>query len=281
MKTILVPTDFSKNALNALKYAVKLADSAGAKLIVFHCSHQPANVLMEATTPSARELLIKEDIAEKKAALADHVGKAMKMIETGLKPKLLVESNPFVVENILEVSSKNRVSLIVMGTHGATGLEKVLFGSNTSELISKSDIPVLAIPDRFRFREIKKIVFATDLQDFTGELKRIMPFGKALDVPVEVLYMDYGPGITQDRLDKARKLVSRNGYERVKITVKPATIEIPLINQLNESVQAMRPGWLVMFTRERSFWDKIFHKSKTEKMAYDLKYPLLSFRKNA
>ncbi len=280
MKTILVPTDLSNNALNALKYALKLAEAGSSRLIVFHCSNQSPAILMEATTPSARELMVKDDIKTKKIALSKHVEKALKLTASDIQPRLIVESNPFVVENVLEVAQRSKVSLIVMGTHGASGMEKVLFGSNTTELISKSEIPVLAIPEKYRFKEVKKILFATDLADFPNELKKVIPFSKATGAAVNVLYMDYGPHITGDKLVNAMKFSSRKGYENVKIILKPATIEVPLFNQLSDAIATLKPGWVVMFTKERSFWDKIFRKSKTEKLAYELKYPLLSFRKN-
>jgi len=282
MKTILVPSDFSKNSSTALRYALLLEGQFGGKIILFHCSHIPANVLIEATTPTAQELVTRNDIAEKTGRLQQQLDNACKQagLDVPRSTKLLVESNPFVVENILEVAERLKVNLIVMGTHGATGVQKFFFGSNTSGLISKSTLPVLAIPGLYRYRPVNRIVFATDLHDFKNELKRVLPFAKATCADLNILYLDYGPGITGTHFEEAGKQLSKISYKNISLVKRKASIEIPLLVQLNTEVKKLKPSWVVMFTKERSFWDKLFKKSKTERMAYSLKYPLLSFKKD-
>ncbi|RYF88616.1 MAG: universal stress protein, partial [Chitinophagaceae bacterium] len=76
MSTILVPTDFSKNASSALRYAIQLSKQMGSNLIVFHCSQMSAYALSAATTEEQMTLLLKEDEENKMEKLQQQVNKA-------------------------------------------------------------------------------------------------------------------------------------------------------------------------------------------------------------
>ena len=281
MNSVLVPSDLSVNSNDALRYALHISAKLNTSLILFHCSHIPAGMLINAKTEEEQEKVISEDTLRKNTQLKKQLAEATE--KENIKPadhKILVEFNPLVVENIIEAAEKNQAGLIVMGTHGASGLKKLIFGSNTSELISKSSVPVLAVPMDINYTPVKTIVFATDLEDFEHELELVFPFARGTGAELQVLYMDYGPHITNDLFTKAERIIQDKGYNNVRLISRPATIETPLISQINKELQALNPSWLVMFTKERSFWDKILHSSKTQKLSYSLNYPLLSFRKH-
>lgn len=98
------------------------------------------------------------------------------------------------MEKIFEKNAPIPKLPLVMGTHGCAGLQKFLFGSNTSNMVSKSPIPVLAIPEEYRFRPIKTLLFASDLKNFKVELKRVTSFAKDIGVAVKILHLEYGEG---------------------------------------------------------------------------------------
>lgn len=278
MASILVPIDLSANSIHALEYAIKLNEVLQWKLVIFHCSYISADRLMKANTDEETDQIVEDDRVYKTGVIQAKIDE-ITTAHFNQAYEIIIESNEIVVDSIIELSERIQSTMIVMGSHGASGIRKVLFGSNTAELISKSEIPVLAIPENHMFRRVDKIVFCTDLEDFPRELKQLLPFGEALRAPIHVMYLDYGPGITSDHYLKAQEVILNCGYKDILLVRKPATIELPLVNQISDAVELEDPAWLVMFTRPRGFWDTLFKSSKTTNMSYSMKIPLLSFKK--
>ncbi len=281
MKTILVPSDFSKNADTALLYAIKLSNLLQTKLVVFHCYQVSFNVIAEATSEEQTDLFIKKDIAIHVVKLQNHVNSAYKELRINMPPTTIVgvELNPLVVEKTIEVAGQHHADLIVMGTHGASGLNKLFFGSNTSTMISKSDIPVLAIPENYSFKKIETIALASDLEDPEDELNRVIPFVSALDARLDIVHLDYGLDAFGRQEQQAIKFMEKCTYKKIRLVQQKAVLEHTLLKQLRKYLDEQKPEWLIMFTKERSFWDKILLRSKTEDMANFLELPLLSFKK--
>lgn len=124
-KKILVPTDFSINALYAARYACQIAKSNDYDIHLFHC--------YTSSTATEADVLIQE---LKEQLLKDYPTLA---IETECVSRLLTDVLP-------EYAVAPKFALIVMGTTGAGKGKPVIWGSNTSFITSKAKIPVIAIP---------------------------------------------------------------------------------------------------------------------------------------
>lgn len=278
MPTIFVPYDFSENAANTLIYALKLAETTGSHITIFHALAISAKIMSAPVTEEKRKEVILQEEQAKTEELKKEVELVASTAGVVCSPEKLdckVSFGPIVVETIIYAAEDQGADLIVMGTHGASGLKKFLFGSVTSSTISKSAIPVLAIPEGYRFREVRTIAYASDLENFEAELSRVLPFSKTFDAVIKVLYFNYG----FDKHKNVTTILEKHTNE-VELVVKKADSSITLLNQIKQFIIADQPQWIAMFTRERSMWDKLFLSSKTEEMATGLQIPLLSFRKD-
>jgi len=272
MKTLLVPTDFSNNANNAVKYANEFAQFTNSKILLLH-AYMPL-VGQYSIIPG----IVAEDIAIER-------NNSQKKLEK-LRSKLLQAKNVGVVkigdpiEEIIKTADEKKTQLIIMGTHGSSGLKRVLFGSNTSNVISKSKVPVLAIPQRYRFKKIETIVYASDLKNTINELKHIIPIAKQLDATIEILNLDY----SFDENDKKKLIIEKKiktlSYKKIKLIAQKATLEKTMIGQLKSYLVKRKPQILVMFPENRAWYDKILLSSKTEELSNQLKLPLLSIKKS-
>lgn len=279
MKTILVPTDFSANALNAMKYAIKLAEKLDSKLIFFHSTHIPLKVELFGIPPSEmRKMEIKN--ADEKTALLDitlnKLYRQLHLVRDASRTQMIVKNELLVVEDIIVAAHRSKAEMIVMGTHGASGISKI-FGSTTSILISKSEIPVLAIPSKFRFREIRKVLYASDLKNPVSELKRILPLARSLNAVIDVFNLCYHESGDEEKL--FRKLETTSKYDQLRLVQLKRNPGETVFEQLREFLNYSRPDWVVMFPEKKSLFEYIFEGSKTEKLSYNLKMPLLSVRK--
>jgi nucleotide-binding universal stress UspA family protein len=270
MKTILVPIDFSENSINALKYADKVAQKFEAKIILFHVYIGDVSNY-EAGWPIQEDF--EKIILERKAKLEEI---AINNCSTSNQIEI-VEGDA--VEKIIEATEKMLIDLIIMGTHGASGLKAVLLGSNTSNVISKSNTPVLAIPQHFIYTNIDKIIYASDFDDLENELNAIAPIAKSFGANLEVLHLIYD----NSKYQEAEKLFKdlKHTFNDIQITFKQRTIlmEESLTEQLKSYVSPQQHALLAMFTQERDWFGKLFLSSKTEELTNKLELPLLSFRK--
>jgi nucleotide-binding universal stress UspA family protein len=150
MKTIIAPVDFSDNAINALQFAIELAKRVPAKLTIL----------------TAVQNKQEEEKAEKKFAMLE--AKLKKSTVSKLNYEIVTMQGSFLSVMKKAIAAMNP-DLIVMGTKGASGLKRILIGSNTVNVISKTKQPVLVIPESARFGNFlrkgkSKIVLATNLE---------------------------------------------------------------------------------------------------------------------
>ncbi len=137
-KHILVPTDFSEYANYALDYAIELAKTLEARLTVLYVLHLSSLALGEAP-PAILDDTLKamESNAQARTQKAlDRVQQAGVQCESAI-----VEGIPF--QSIMETANDRNIDLIVMGTHGRTGLTHALMGSVAEKVIRMAPCPVL------------------------------------------------------------------------------------------------------------------------------------------
>jgi len=158
MKTILVPTDFSDHALYALKVAASIAKKINAEIKLVHVYNVPSLEFADIYSYKEYDDQIKAQAEEKLNTLADM--DILKGIEVSKQS----------VTNILmrELATDEKykyVDLIIMGSHGKSGLSKIFIGSNTEKIVRLAESPVLTIKNEDADFNIKKMVFASDFYD--------------------------------------------------------------------------------------------------------------------
>jgi nucleotide-binding universal stress UspA family protein len=138
---ILVPTDYSEKAARALAWAVLQARAFGAKLTVLHVIPSSLHFGTFGYEPRPDREDRSEDRKRLTAYVEEQIGKS------GAEVSILVEIGEPALK-IREVAARRKVDLIVMGTHGTTRLEEMLFGSVADKVVHHSGCPVLVVPPR-------------------------------------------------------------------------------------------------------------------------------------
>ncbi|BCB95506.1 universal stress protein [Dissulfurispira thermophila] len=141
IKKILFPTDFSEGALNALPYAVDLAKSYGAKLYMLHVIYDIATASgLYVPHISVDEMYKELDASARKELEKFGVDKRMDIKDVEYT---VIRGIPY--EEILKFASEKNIDLIVIGTHGRKGLDRVLFGSTAERVVRNASCPVLTV----------------------------------------------------------------------------------------------------------------------------------------
>lgn len=201
MKKILVPFDFSKTAVNAFRFAVDIALQAKGTIYLLHVIELPVindPIIMPVMTfeqdflKTLREKAMRE--FDKVISKYGSDVKVSKNVEFGAPAKTI---NTF--------ADKEGVDVIVMGSHGATGLREVFVGSNAEKVVRNSSIPVMVFKNYYK-GPIRNIIFPNTLdlakmQDFTMKVKALQAFFKA---KLHIVYINTPTNFTSDTVTLAR-----------------------------------------------------------------------------
>ncbi len=143
-KSILAPVDGSAPSDAAVKLAVSLAKEGGAKLVFCHAIAVPLPV--HDAGGFAREQMMDDEKAQGNQVLDAATKTAA---DAGVKAQTALLGGS-VTEAIVSAATENGCDLIVMGSHGRTGLARAVLGSKTADVIARSELPVLVAPHTFR-----------------------------------------------------------------------------------------------------------------------------------
>ncbi len=279
MKSILVPIDFSENSRNAAEYAVVIAQAFKATV-----------TLINVYTPAVTRYNMISALMAEEVTRARQEGKekldVMVATSKEVYPDVSCTGVVVVGEIIGEIvgyASEHGADLIVMGTMGASGLEKILFGSTASAVIEKADCPVLSVPAAALFEAPKKIMFATDYaySDIAGArmLTEFAKFFEAAIIFVHITQSDEDEVEEQVLISKFSKEIKlATNYPHISYKVlSDSTVSMGLDLLIDESGIDM----IALSTRKRTIFEKLYNPSLTKKMAQYVSIPLLAFKADA
>jgi nucleotide-binding universal stress UspA family protein len=182
MQTILVPTDFSFCAQKAVDYAIMLAKKSNAALMLLHVydSLEYGFINQEVLISQYKEAKMRE--AFDKLHQLQQVISETESIQSEVR---LYEGS--LVNCINKIGKEIEVSLVVMGTMGASGLKGKLIGSQTAAVIRHCTLPVLAVPATYEGAEIHNVVLALKENEQNSDLKRVFDLVALLGAQLKVL----------------------------------------------------------------------------------------------
>jgi nucleotide-binding universal stress UspA family protein len=191
MRKIIVPTDFSENAFNALKYAAELFKYERSEFYILHAYADEVYDFEGTITP--------EFLEEYKTTVKDKSNRELESISTRIQE---MYSNPkhsyhsvsafgLLIDEVNDLAEKENVDLIITSTRGITNDKKLTFGSNTLQIIKYVQCPVLSIPEDYTFSDPKRILFPTNymLPYQRRELKLAGGIARSFCSEIHMLYV--------------------------------------------------------------------------------------------
>lgn len=272
MKTILVPTDFSKAADNAIAYAAEVAKLTKATIVLFHAFHVPV---------VATEVPVEVPIDELQKDCLEGLRKIEHRLHLQYGKGLAVQCVcrcGFAVDEINDYTSGHNTDLIVMGMQGGGYLTEKLIGSITTALMRKSKCPVLAIDKGVKFRSIKKIVLACDYEQ-TGDKRILKPLKELADLfkaHVYVLNVVAQPEPVQSCSEAASDFMKLEHSLGDTDHTFHCLQNDDVVKGINTFVKEGKMDMVVMIPRKHSLLETIFNERNTKKMAFHSTVPLLA-----
>ena len=263
MKNILVPTDFSKNAENALYYAIEVANKFDSKITLVNTF----NVYSSAGMFLSVESYMKKDAAEQMLA---HIEKMEPLLRGGASIESKVLKGE-AVPVIATLADKEDYSLIIMGTQGASGLKEIFTGSITNGVMKNTHTPILAIPSGYSYQPINTIVLAVDEEGFSypGLTSILLKLARTFDAKVHVFHQDIGS--KDDGIDPTVDIF----LDGVQHSFHYELDEQNINESINGFVSDYQAQLLCMVRRQRGFLEEVFHVSATTREVFNSPVPLL------
>lgn len=263
-KTILVPTDFSERANNALDQAVHLASKMNAKLVIYHVYHRP--LAEESHVFNLADLEKKIDKNFKK--LLEALPK-LKQVPHEFKKELGVS-----VDNIANKVNSNGIDMLVMATKGAKGFNEI-WGTKTAKIIKMIETPVFVIPDNTGLKHLNKVALACDysLKIDDDAIAFLTDLAQELELSIDV--------VTLNRKEKTmtnKEHENRNHLIKQMGNVKASFVftQHPHIDEgIMEYSKANNIDAVVVVSKNYSFIESLFHESLTDKMVFNSPIPLM------
>ena len=271
MKKILVPTDFSDNANNALEFAIALAKKNNASITLLNVYAIPMydpNMPAEMLRTSYEDLgnISKEEI------------KNNLEIFNKKYPDLQIDTLSRMGVLDLEIAStatEGKFDCIVMGTQGASGLEETLIGSNASSVVSKTEIPVFCIPSESKYNEIAKAVMPVELDgsemQIINDARNLLP-----DCAIHVVNFKTEEERLPDKQQKIFENISSACKENESAKI---VISEDVSTGLDETLRKYNCDLVIVSTVKRNIFENLFHKSISKKLVCHTHVPLLAIHK--
>lgn len=276
MKQILLPTDFSENAWNALFTAIKLYADFECTFHLLH-AYEPKSQNISGFKSSVRA-------GEVYRSLSDRSEKELEKIITYLKTNHDIQKHTFntisanenLVEIIKELVPKHDIDVIIMGTKGATGAKEVFMGSNTVKVLKAvKNCSLIAVPKAFNFQSLKSLVFPTEYAHFfpKGILR---PFLELIDVwksEVKIFHVAQEFKLTDLQLSNREILKKR--LEGYPYSFYKVTIKSTVSKAIRDFSKEQEADLIVLTNYSHTFLERLTQEPVVKKVSFKTNIPLM------
>ncbi len=265
---ILVPTDFSDNAENALGFAIAIVNRLGGSITLYHV-YKVGSSAAE-TFKSKLGEIIQED---KRKALQEVYDANIDKLEQGSMDIALARGDS--INLIVDRAATNKYNLICLGSTGESDLPDFLFGSTTLGVVRHAKTPILAVPKEAKPHPLENIVLAVDGEgiDQPHLLDNLVALAKSRDARV-LIYHHAEEDSSNELHPSIAKALHGVDYEY--------HVLVPETDDISESIKAFvneqKADLLCLIRRKRGFISRMFKENVTHDALFDIHIPLLIFK---
>lgn len=274
MQKILIPTDLSENALQAVHYATELFKHGPAQIFLMHAYADEVYELK-----NRRQDVVFDELKREVFIRTDSALELLKkeIFVHSPNPKHSVECLPefgMLVDAVNDMVEKENMDVVVMGTKGQTSNSKLTFGSNTLQVIKYVKCPVLAIPENASLEHPRNILFATDylLPYKRRELKLISNLAKRYAARIHFLHVSNYSNLSLRQQDNKAFLEAVLADNHVAFH---QTEEDNVTDAVNKFIAENPIDMLVMVNTRHSYLENILYQSTIEKIGLNIEIPFL------
>lgn len=274
MQKILIPTDFSDNALNAIKYATELFKYGRSEIYLLHAFSDAVYKAKAQFTDATMEDLKQKALEEAQQKLEETKNQILSFSPNPKHQLHTLAEFGLLVDSVNDWVERENIDVVVMGTKGETADKKITFGSNTLQVIKYVKCPVLAIPSVYGDVHPKHILFPTDFQlpYKRRELKFVSGIAKCFVCRVDFLYVSKFESLSYRQQDNKKFLEASFCDNQVQFHQTKAS---DITKAINTFIIENPIDMLVMVNTRHSYLENILYQSTIEKIGLKIDIPFL------
>jgi len=264
MKKIVVATDFSAPAEKAMLYAGQLAKIFGASICLLHVYQIPVGMNdMPVLMVSTEELRKNAEAGLERAK--DELQKKYSTLTIETEARL-----GDVIDELQDVCNEIRPLVIVIGNHGASGVQRILFGSTSLSIIRHSLYPVIAVPDNWQSHHLKVAALAIDESVEKLEMQRVRSFVQDLKIELCIIHV---------KQEKTASLHVKN-----LITELQSNYEIiydhEFVHGIESYVKENDVDLLIIHPHKHNLVERLFFRTHTKELLKKISIPIMCINEN-
>ena len=274
MRTVLIPTDFSANALHALVYAQELYKCVRTEFYILHAYADEVYGSFKNSTSEDRKKMEIEVRMETERKLKKLIDKVEGVPPNPLHNFTPVTSFDSLVDAVNDFVNQQNIDLVVMGTKGETSHNKTIFGSYTIQLFKYVTCPVLAIPAEAEYRQPKKIVFPTDFMVpyKRRELKLLGDLAGSFKSEIHFLYISDFNVLSDRQVDN--RLFLKESLKKAYLFFETTETKNK-VEAIMDFIVKNEIDLLTMVNSRHSLFEDMLYRSSIDELGMKVKIPFL------
>lgn len=277
MKNILIPTDFSDNSWNAIKYALKIYKNKRCNFHILHVCN--INALISTDIPtfnSSSTVVIEKDVrVDAKRKLKALVTKIDSYLPNIKHSFITHVEYGFLIDSIKSIVSDSDIDLIIMGTKGASGLKEAIVGSNTGDVITRVKCPILVVPEKAVYIKPREIAFPTDYSMFYSSkvLDTILDVARIHQSSIRIVHIKKKDDALSEEQERNKELL--HDYFKDQEHSFHSITSNKLESALQYFTESRNIDMISMVAKNLNFFQQLLFKPTVEDISYHVKLPLL------
>ncbi|GAA4884418.1 universal stress protein [Flaviramulus aquimarinus] len=277
MRKILIPTDFSENALNATEYAIDLFKYEKSEYYIMHAYQDDIyadETLLEKESIDNITKLVSQKSSEKLKAIL----KKIKNISPNPRHTYhIISANNLLLDEADKIVDEQNIDIIVMGTRGKTNDKNLTFGSHTLQVLKYVQCPVLAIPENYKYTQPKHILFPTDymIPYKRRELKLLCEMVSPYRAVIDMLYVSKSSKLSIRQEDNKSFIKEELCKNTINFKIENGK---HIINIIYKNIKENHIDMLVMVNTRHSFLENILYQSTIDELSLHLDIPFLALQ---
>ena len=261
MNTILVPTGFSPAADNAMLYAARLASTIKAGVHLVHVYQIPISM------SDVPVLLV--SVEEMKNAAEKGLEKSKELLLKNFPGTEVKYEGRLgnISDEVNSLCKEIHPVTIVAGKHGASGMERILFGSTTLSLIKHAHCPLIAVPDKENESPISNIALAYDGSGLNGTEQKIREFVQSVRARLHVIHVQVSgketPGIKEllSELSPLHQTIRNEDF----------------VSGIEKYIHAHHIDLLIVLPHKHTIIERLFYRTHTSEVLQKVNIPIMAF----
>jgi nucleotide-binding universal stress UspA family protein len=264
MKTIVVATDFSAPAERAMLYAGQLANAIDASVLLLHVYQIPVGM------NDMPVLVVSTDELKKNAEAG--LERAKKFLQANFAyVDIQTEARlGDVIDELEDVCEKTKPITVVIGKHGASGVQRILFGSTSLSIIRHASYPVIAVPDSWKKEEINIAALAIDESVEKLEIQKIRSLVQELKIQLRIIHV---------KQEKSASLPVKNLVTELNSNYE-TVYDHEFVHGIESYVKQNDVDLLIIHPHKHNLVERLFFRTHTKELLKKISIPIMCINEN-